>query len=434
MESLYARRRRRFLREMKEGTAVLQTHTVKRRTADQDHVFRANSDFYYLTGLREPEAIAIFAPEQKKQKFTLFVRPKDRTREIWEGRRLGPEAAKRAIGADATFPVDRFGEIFPKLLGTSETFYHKLGLDPDLDATILKLLDAQSRLRRRSGQVMKGILDPTFLTNRMRLVKDRTELAILQRAADITAEAHRAALQMVRPGIMEYELDALLNYHFRKNGAMGSAYPAIVASGPNACILHYLENDRKLRRGELVLIDSGAEYEFYSCDVTRTWPVNGTYTKEQRAIYEIVAAAQNAVIRMVRPGRRYSTLHQKSIEIITRGLKDLGLLKGSVRSLIKKKKFLDFFMHGTGHWLGLDAHDECPYVEDGKSVRLEPGMVFTVEPGIYIHGDLRVPKRWKGIGVRIEDDILVTRNGHRVLTAAIPKDPDEVEALMRSRA
>ena len=306
----------------------------------------------------------------------------------------------------------------------------ELGLDPDFDKTVLGALDAQSRLRRRGGVVVKGILDPTVLTNEMRLIKDADELRLLQRAADITAEGHLAALRAVRPGRWEYEIDAILNYHYRFNGAMGSAYPAIVASGANACILHYQENDRRMRDGDLLLIDSGAEHEFYSCDVTRTWPVGGRFSKEQRAIYDLVLSAQEAVIGMVRPGVRYTAMHEKTIDVITRGLRALGLLRGSTRSLIKKKKYADFFMHGTGHWLGLDTHDECPYAENGKPLRLRAGMVFTVEPGIYINPDLRVPKRWKGIGVRIEDDVRVTGNGRRVLTAAIPKRPEEIEAFM----
>lgn len=418
------------MRAMGGGTAVLKTHTVKHRTADQDYVFRANSDFFYLTGLREPEAVAVFTPEAKR-KLTLFVRPKDRLREIWEGRRLGPAGARRLTGADAVHTIGDFEKVFPSLISSSGTFYHKLGLDPEFDKIVLGALDAQSKLRRRGGVVVKGILDPTVLTNEMRLIKDAAERKLLQRAADITAEGHRAALRAVRPGRWEYEIDAILNFHYRFNGAMGSAYPAIVASGENACILHYNENDRRMRAGELLLIDSGAEHEFYSCDVTRTWPVSGRFSREQRAIYDLVLSAQEAVICMVRPGVRYAALHEKTIETITRGLRALGLLRGSVSSLIKRKKYADFFMHGTGHWLGLDTHDECPY---GPTLRLAPGMVFTVEPGIYINPDLRVPKRWKGIGVRIEDDVLVTRDGRRVLTAAIPKRADEIEAFMAAHS
>lgn len=428
---IHAARRERFMRAMGGGVAILKTHTMKHRTADQEYFFRANSDFLYLTGLREPESIAVFTPEGKKERFTLFVRPKDRTREIWEGRRLGPEAARRTLGADAAHPIEKFGEIFPKLLSDSGRFFHKLGLDEEFDRSILRALDMQSKLRRRGGKVMTGILDPTVLTNKMRLLKDRTEMALMQKAADVTAAGHRAALEMLRPGLMEYEIDAELNYHYRKNGAMGSAYPAIVASGVNACILHYQENDRRMKDGELLLVDSGAEYAHYSCDVTRTWPVGGRFTKEQRAIYDLVLEAQEAVIRMVRPGMLYPKMHERTIEVITRGLRRLGLLRGGLKGLIKKKKFFAFFMHGTGHWLGLDTHDECPYGEGGKPVRLEEGMVFTVEPGIYVNPDLKgVPKRWKGIGVRIEDDVVVTSKGCRVLTAAIPKDPDAIEGIM----
>jgi Xaa-Pro aminopeptidase len=434
MKALFARRRRRFLRLIRGGAAVLKTHSVKHRTADQDYVFRANSDFYYLTGLREPESIAVFAPEQKRQKFTIFVRPKDRAREIWDGRRLGPEAARRVVGADAAFPIARFVEELPGLLNHSGKFYHKLGLDPEFDAAILRILDAQNKLRRKGGKVMSGVLDPTFVTNRMRLIKDREELKLMQRAADITAAGHRAALRALRPGLWEYEIDAILNFHYRRLGAMGSAYPAIVASGANACILHYQENNRRMKAGDLLLIDSGAEYEFYSCDVTRTFPVSGRFTPEQRAIYDVVLAAQRAVIRMVRPGLRYSKLHERTIQVIVRGLKRLGLLHGPESRIIKKKEYFKFFMHGTGHWLGLDTHDECPYVEDGRPIRLEPGMVFTVEPGVYVHEDVRgVPKRFKGIGVRIEDDVLVTNGSPRVLTAAIPKDPNEIEAFMATQ-
>lgn len=432
MNGGYEKRRRRFLREIGRGVAILKTHSVKHRSADQSYVFRANSDFYYLTGLDEPESIAVFAPEQKK-KFVIFVRPRDRAREIWDGRRLGPQRARRRLGADAAYPVTDFEKVLPTLLGQSETIYHRFNLDPDFDRNLLRILEAHAAAHRRQGYRLKGILDPTVLTNRMRLIKDPDEIRLLQRAADITAEAHRAALLALRPGLWEYEIDALLNYHYRRNGANGSAYPAIVASGPNACILHYHENNRRLQRGDLVLIDSGAEYRYYACDVTRTWPVSGRFTREQRAIYNIVLAAQESVIRMVRPGLPYPRMHEKTVDVLTRGLKDLGLLRGSLRRLIKKKQYMDFFMHGTGHWLGLDTHDECPYREEGKPVRLQPGMVFTVEPGLYVHEDLAVPRRWKGIGVRIEDDVLVTRGGARVLTRAIPKDPDEIEQLLATR-
>jgi Xaa-Pro aminopeptidase len=420
-----------FMRRMdQESVAIIPSAREATRSNDTQYRFRQDSDFFYLTGFEEPDAIAVVAPSHE-QKFTLFVRPRDPEREIWDGRRAGVEGAKSEYGADQSFPTIEFDEKLQDILDGAEKLYYRLGVNSDLDEKIIRQIARMRALNRKPIHPPQTIIDPATIVHEMRVLKSPEEIELMQRAADIAAEAHCEAMKAARPGMKEYELEALIEHIFRKQGAVGPSYTSIIGAGANATVLHYINNDGELRDGDLLLIDAGAEYRGYASDITRTFPINGRYTKAQREIYDLVLEAQMSCVEMVRPGTTHDQLKTHSIEVLTEGMVRLGLLKGDPKELIKEKKYEQFYMHGLGHMLGIDVHDVGRYYYGKESRALEPGVVMTVEPGLYISPSTKdVPAQYLGIGVRIEDDVLCTSNGPRVLTTKVPKQADEIEALM----
>jgi Xaa-Pro aminopeptidase len=427
----FAKRRRQLMRIMgRDAIAILPAAPVRFRSNDVEYQYRPDSDFYYLTGFAEPEAVAVLLPGRPQGEYVLFVRDRDPAREAWDGARAGPEGAVSEHGADDAFPVQDIDEILPGLLERCARVYYTMGAHPEFDKRVIGWVN---RLR---SQAKQGIHTPhEFVAldhplHEMRLFKSRVELASMRRAAQIACAAHRRALKAAAPGRMEYEVMAEILHEFHRRRADISYHP-IVGSGPNSCVLHYSGNDRQMKAGELLLIDAGCEYDYYASDVTRTLPVGGRYGKRQRAVYEVVLEAQKAAIAKVRAGAHWNDPHDAAVRAITRGLVRLGLLKGSVARLIKDGAYRKFFMHRTGHWLGMDVHDVGEYKVGEQWRLLEPGMVMTIEPGIYIAPGTRgVRREWWGIGVRIEDDVAVTRAEPEVLSTAMPTDPDEIERLM----
>jgi Xaa-Pro aminopeptidase len=361
----------------------------------------------------------------------MFLRPRDPEREIWDGRRAGLEGAKSEFGADESFAIVEFDEKLHDILDGAEKLYYRLGVNPDLDDTIIRQIARMRALNRKPIHPPQTIIDPATIIHEMRVLKSDEEIELMQRAADIAAEAHCEAMRAARAGMKEYEVEALIELIFKRRGAAAPAYTSIIGAGANATVLHYINNDGELRDGELLLIDAGAEYKGYASDITRTFPINGRYSKPQRDIYDLVLKAQMACVELVRPGTTHDQLKAHSIEVLTEGLVELGLLQGKPEQLIQEKQYEKFYMHGLGHMLGIDVHDVGRYYFDKESRALEPGVVMTVEPGLYIAPDTKnVPAEYLGIGVRIEDDVLCTANGPRVLTNKVPKQAEEIEALM----
>lgn len=420
-----------FMRRMDpKSVAIIPSAREATRSNDTQYRFRQNSDFLYLTGFEEPEAIAVIAPS-REQKFTLFVRPRDPEREIWDGRRAGVEGARSEYGADESFPIVEFDEKLQEILDGTEKLYYRLGVNSDLDDTIIRQIARMRALNRKPIHPPQTIIDPATIVHEMRVLKSPEEIELMQRAADIAAEAHREAMKAARAGMKEYEVEALIELIFKRRGAAAPAYTSIIGAGANATVLHYINNDGELKDGDLLLIDAGAEYKGYASDITRTFPVNGRYTKAQREIYDLVLEAQMSCVEMVRPGTTHEQLKAHSVEVLTEGMVRLGLLKGEPKELIKEKEYEQFYMHGLGHMLGIDVHDVGRYYYDQESRALEPGVVMTVEPGIYVSPQTKdIPEQYLGIGVRIEDDVLCTANGPRVLTDKVPKQAEEIEALM----
>jgi Xaa-Pro aminopeptidase len=420
-----------FMRRLRrKSVAIIPAAREAVRSNDTNYRYRQDSDFYYLTGFEEPEAIAIIAPEQEL-KYALFVRPRDPEREIWDGRRAGVDGAKRDFGAEQAFPIAEFEGKLQDILDGADTLYYRLGVNADLDETIIRQIARMRSLNRKPIQPPQTIIDPATVVHEMRVLKSAEEIDLMQRAANIAAEAHCEAMKAVRAGMKEYEVEALIEQIFRRRGAAGPSYTSIVGAGANATILHYINNDGELRDGELLLVDAGAEYKGYASDITRTFPISGRFSKAQREIYDVVLETQMSCVEMVRPGTTHDELKQHSIEMITEGLVRLGLLRGKTEDLIKEKKYEQFYMHGLGHMLGIDVHDVGRYYFDKESRALEPGVVMTVEPGIYVSpGTKDIPEQYLGIGVRIEDDVVCTEKGPRVLTNKVPKQPEEIEALM----
>lgn len=420
-----------FMRRMdQDSIAIIPSARETTRSNDTHYRFRQDSDFLYLTGFDEPDSIAVITPG-RQQKYTLFVRPRDPAQEIWVGRRAGVEGAKTELGADEAFPIAEFDDKLLDLLDGSKVLYYRLGVNEEMDKQLISTIASVRTLNRKPIAVPQTIIDPATIVHEMRVIKSDEEIEIMQTAADIAAEAHVEAMKAVRPGMKEYEVEALIEQIFRRRGANGPAYTSIVGAGANATVLHYINNDGELRDGELLLVDAGAEYKGYASDITRTFPINGRYSQGQREIYDLVLKAQMACVDLVRPGTTHEQLKQHSIEVLTEGMVELGLLKGSPEKLIKEKKYEQFYMHGLGHMLGIDVHDVGVYYQDKKSRPLEPGVVMTVEPGIYVAPDTKdIPEKYLGIGVRIEDDVLCTNNGPRVLTSKVPKQAEEIEALM----
>ena len=424
------RRRRQLMQAAGEGAILILPAAAERiRSRDTHYPYRQDSDFWYLTGCTEPDAVLVLVPGRKHGESILFCRERDPEREGWDGPRLGPEGAVEVLGVDDAYPVSDIDDILPGLLEGRRRVHYHLGRDAEFD---LKLIGWLNRVRaqvRQGAQPPQEFLELGHLLDEQRLFKSADEVRLMQRAADISVEAHRAAMRAARPGIHEFELQAELERVFRMHDAE-PAYASIVGAGANACVLHYRDNRAKSRAGELVLIDAGAEYRGYAADITRTFPVGGRFSKEQRSLHDLVCAAQAAALAQARPGVAYEAGHEAAVATLAEGLLSLGLLKGTLETVIARGDYKRFYRHKTGHWLGLDVHDVGEYRIDGESRLLEAGMVFTIEPGLYIPADADVPAKWRGIGIRIEDDVLITADGHRVLTAALERSADEVEALM----
>jgi Xaa-Pro aminopeptidase len=434
---IFQSRRAEVLRRMRElspgpSVAVFPATPVATRNNDVEYPYRADSDLFWLTGFEEPEAVAVLSTDGKP--LTLFVRARDREREIWNGRRAGVEGAKASFGADQAFTVDELDKELPPLLGSARTLYYRLGaVDPAFDARIARTLQAL-RVRSRAGAAAPPRMeDPGQIVHELRMHKSPEELRALRKAVELTRKAHLAAMGAGRPGSHEYELQALLEREFRGGGGRGWGYYPIVAAGANATVLHYNDNADPVREGELVLIDAGAEVDLYTADVTRTFPASGRFTPAQRAAYSLVLSAADHAIAAARPGATLDALHDGAVRILTEGMVKLGLLSGEVDQLIKDNSFRRYYMHRTSHWLGLDVHDAGNYRgPDGGPRKLEPGMVFTVEPGLYVApDDDKAPPELRGLGIRIEDDILVTEGGHENLTQAIPRTAEDVELATR---
>jgi Xaa-Pro aminopeptidase len=428
-------RRDQFMRHIAGGAAIFPSAPTAIRNSDVEHEYRQDTDFYYLTGFEEPGAVAVLVPDHPEHRFSLFVQPKDREREVWTGWRAGEEGAKRDYGADAAFTIDKLDEELPKLVQQVDRIYYRFGSDPGFDERLIGLMRFFQRERQRNGVGPRAVIDPAEILHEMRLVKNDEELRLLRSAVDITCQGHLAAARAIRPGAYEYEVEAALRYVFRKSGSPRAGYPPIVASGPNATVLHYTSNNRRIEEGDLVLIDAGTELGYYTGDVTRTWPARGCFTEVQKTLYNLVLNAQLEAIKMVRPGGTFIDPHNCAVRILTEGLVGLGLLEGDVDQLINEEKHKKFFMHRTSHWLGMDVHDAGPYKVGDEWRKLEAGMALTVEPGLYIAEDLEdVDPLYRGIGIRIEDDLLVTPSGCEVLSASVPKMVEEIEALMAAAA
>jgi Xaa-Pro aminopeptidase len=429
---VYQRRRARLAAQMERGVAIVPTAPERVRNRDAHYPYRFDSYFYYLTGFREPDAILVVAAGDVP-KSILFCRERDPEREVWDGFRYGPEGAREAFGFDEAHSIAELDAAVPGLLADCGAVYCHLGADGAWDARVMRWVNEVRNQARRGIAAPTELKDVHALIDEMRLVKEPQELAVMRRAATISAGAHRRAMRAARPGGSEFEIEAELLHEFRRHGAQAPAYAPIVAAGANACVLHYVANDGALTDGDLLLIDAGCELDGYASDLTRTFPVNGRFSAPQRAIYELVLAAQAAAIAEVRPGNPWDAPHRAAVHTLARGLVDLKLIAGSVDEAVERETYRRFYMHRTGHWLGLDVHDAGDYKRGGEWRKLEPGMVLTVEPGCYIRAGEGVPAEFASIGVRIEDDVLVTEAGSEVLTREAPKTIADIEALMRDR-
>lgn len=432
----FSRRRKNLMAQMEPNSiAIVPSAAEKVRNRDVDYPFRQDSDFYYLTGFGEPDAVLVLLPGRRHGQYILFCRDRDPEMELWDGYRAGPEGACAEYGADDAFPIGDIDDILPGLLEGRERVYYAMGRHDDFDRRVMQWVNV-IRSKVRAGAHPPGeFLDLDHLLHDMRLFKSAAEIRLMRKAGKISANAHIRAMRACKPGIAEYQLEAEIQHEFARNGARFPAYSSIVGAGKNACVLHYIENADIARDGDLILIDAGCELEHYAADITRTFPANGRFSKEQRALYDIVLRAQQAAIAVVKPGNHWNQPHDETVRVITEGLVQLGLLKGKVDKLIAKEAYRDFYMHRAGHWLGMDVHDVGDYKIGDEWRVLEPGMVLTVEPGIYVSpNNTKVAKKWRGIGIRIEDDVVVTKDGCDVLTADVPKAVEDIEALMKGRA
>jgi Xaa-Pro aminopeptidase len=432
LASEFKRRRRELMRMMGPGSiAILPTAPLLIRNRDVHFPYRPDSDFFYLTGFPEPEAVCVLIPGRKQAEYILFNRERDPHKEQWDGARAGQEGACEQYGADDSFPIGDMDDILPGMLEQSEQVYYAMGCNADLDKRLSEWIN-RIRCESRSGQQgPMGIIALDHYLHEMRLYKSRAELKVMRRAARISANAHKRVMQTCQPGVWEYQLEAEFVRECVHQGAKAQAYPPIVGAGANACTLHYIDNKDQIEDQQMLLIDAGCEVECYASDITRTYPVNGRFSEPQRQLYELVLAAQHAAIEKVKPGNHWNDPHDAAVRSISRGLIKLGLLKGSLASVIRDEKYKAFFPHRTGHWMGMDVHDVGDYKVDGTWRLLEPGMVLTIEPGIYVPaGSKGVAKKWWNIGIRIEDDVLVTKEGYEVLTKDTPKSVAEIEAIM----
>ena len=427
----FSRRRKQLMRMMgSDSIAIIPTAPMRTRNRDVEFPFRPDSDFYYLTGFAEPEAVAVLVPGRGHGEYLLFCRERDPQMETWTGRRAGTAGAVESWDADDAFPISDIDDILPGLLERCDRVFYTMGNDPAFDRRILEWVNRLRQGGRSGTRAPDEFISLEHLLHDMRLYKSRSEVRVMRTAAKVACSAHRRAMQACRPGMHEYEVEAELLHEFRRAG-MEPAYPGIVGGGENGCILHYTANNSELLDGDLLLIDAGAEYDCYASDVTRTFPVNGRFSDAQKALYEVVLAAQLAAIKKVVPGNHWNDPHTAAVRVLTRGLIKLGILKGKPAELIRQEAYRRFYMHRTGHWLGMDVHDVGDYKVGGEWRVLEPGMVLTVEPGLYIPAGSRgVARKWWNTGIRIEDDVLVTKDGHEVLSAAAPKTVDEIESLM----
>jgi Xaa-Pro aminopeptidase len=429
----YARRRRDLMSHMAPNSiAIVPSARESIRNRDTHYPFRQDSDFYYLTGFPEPDAVLVLLPGRPHGEVVLFCRDRDPDMELWNGYRAGPEGACAQYGADDAFPIGDIDDILPGLLEGRERVYYSMGRNLEFDRRVMSWVNA-IRAKVRAGAHPPGeFLDLDHQLHDLRLYKSAAELRLMREAGEISARAHVRAMQICKPGLYEYQLEAELLHEFVRCGARHPAYSSIVGAGDNGCILHYHENDAQIRDGDLVLIDAGCELDHYASDITRTFPANGKFSKEQQALYEIVLDAQLAAIRTIQPGSHWNVAHDTTVQVITQGLRDLGLLDGEVKELIETEAYKAFYMHRAGHWLGMDVHDVGDYKVGGEWRVLEEGMVMTVEPGIYVSPhNSNVARKWRGIGIRIEDDVVVTRKGCEVLTGGVPKAVADIEKLMK---
>ncbi len=431
----YAQRRAQLLEKLGSSTAIFNSAPHAVMHSDVEYNFRQNSDFYYLTGFNEPGSVLVLAPHHEEHKSILFVRPKDSKAETWSGRRTGVDQAKELYDVDEVLPINELNEKLPAYLKKADRIYYRLGHDEAFNGTVIRHWRKAMAGHQKHGIGPMALEHSGQLLDSLRLIKSDYELEKMRRAIAISAEAHNLAMDLAKPGLYEYEIQAEIEHHFRKQGAMGPAYPSIVASGDNACILHYVENDRQMQEGDLLLIDAGCCVDYYNADITRTFPISGKFSEEQRILYELVLEAQKAAIAAVKPGNNFSSYHDAAVNTLVDGFLELGFLKGDKADIIKDEKYKHLYMHRTGHWLGLDVHDVGSYKHNAEDWRqFQAGQVITVEPGIYIGPGLAVPEdqpaipeRWQGIGIRIEDDVLVTAKGNEVLTASVPKELSDLE-------
>ncbi len=430
----FKNRRKKLLQRIGKGNiALIGSASIQTRNRDVDFPFRQDSDFFYLTGFNEPDALAVFIPEREQGEYILFCREFDEKKALWEGAHAGLEGATAHYEANDAFPIDDLADILPGLLENKAKIFYPMGRNSELDHNLLEWIN-HIRSQSRTGVTAPNDLSSLdVILHEMRLLKSIGELKLMRRAAEVSAAAHIKAMQACKAGLFEYQIEAELVHHFIQNGLRAVAYPSIVAGGKNACTLHYTENNSKLKHGDLLLIDAGAECDHYAADITRTFPISGSFTEPQKQLYQLVLDAQTAALEQIQPGLPWNNAHDASVEVLTKGLVELGLLKGKVKKLIKDEKYKQFYMHRIGHWLGMDVHDVGDYKVNQEWRLLEAGMVLTIEPGLYIPVDCKtVDEKWRGIGIRIEDDVLVTSQGHEVLTSGVPKSIAEIEALMQA--
>jgi len=425
---------KKFIEEIgRDSIAIIPAAHEKTRSYDTEYKFRQDSDFWYLTDFPEPDAVAVITPG-KRTKYTMFVRPRDPLMETWYGRREGTAGAEKNYGVQKAYSVEKLEKMLPKMLDGHDKLYYRFGVDTELDQMILGYLSGQRFRRLKTAYPPHTIIDPTLVIHEMRLHKTEEEVELMATAGTIAAEAHVLAMKNCKPGMNESQIESIIEHHFRMSGANGVAYNSIIGGGENATILHYVENNAELRDGDLILIDAGCEFKGYASDITRTFPVNGKFTKAQKEVYDVVLDVQKECIAATVTGTTIKQRQDLSIELLTEGMKKLGLLKGATKTLIKNKKYEKYYMHGVGHYIGMDVHDAGRYFVDQtakESRPFAPGMVLTVEPGIYVPPDDKTaPEKYRGIGIRIEDDVLVTEDGNRNLTSKVPKETEEIEALM----
>ncbi len=435
--NVYRTRRERIFAKLEEDSLlVIISNPEHVRSNDVEYKYRQNSDLFYLTGFEEPESATILFKdkETKKPTFYLFVRKRDEEQETWTGKRYGPEGAMKYFDPDQSFPIDQFQEILKEKMETYSNLIFNFGVDEKIDTEIVRMVTATRRSKWKTGKGVFSLLDLSEFLHPFRLIKDQHEIRLMREAARISAEAHIKAMEFVRDGVWEYQLQSVIEHHFVQEGAKGPAYPSIVGSGANATILHYTENNMQVRDGDLVLIDAGCEYQYYAADITRTFPVSGEFTNPQRELYSLVLEAQKLALSEVKPGSNLEHIHQVAVRKLVEGMLDLSILEGDPDKIIEEKEYKTYYMHGTSHWLGIDVHDAGRKIkQDGTPVSLEPGMVFTVEPGLYISPNSNAPDKYKGIGIRIEDDILVTKEGFENLSDLVPTSIERIEELTSKR-